>query len=221
MQRLSLAPDRPLRRVLAIGAHPDDIELGCGGTLLALTRQHPGLHVTWVVLTGTGARADEARASADAFLGSAGAGDVHVYGLQDGFLPYGPAAKETFEDLKASVDPELVFTHTRDDLHQDHRLTCELTWNTFRDHAIFEYEVPKYDGDLGRPNVYVELSPELVQEKVELLRGHFSTQSGKHWFDAETFVGLMRLRGVEARSASRYAEAFLGRKLVVGLGGAE
>ena len=219
MHRLSIAPDRALRRVLAIGAHPDDIEIGCGGTLLALTRRHQDLHVTWVVLTGTGPRAEEARASAAGFL--AGGGDVHVYGLRDGFLPYGPEAKEVFEELKASVDPDLVFTHTRDDLHQDHRIACELTWNTFRDHVILEYEVPKYDGDLGRPNVYVELSQELVQEKVELLRSHFSTQSGKHWFEAETFVGLMRLRGVEAHSASRYAEAFVGRKLVVGLGGAE
>jgi len=215
MQRLSLAGDRPLRHVLAIGAHPDDIEIGCGGTLLTLTRLHPGLHVTWLVLTATNHRADEARASAEAFLARAGSFDLRVHGLRDGFLPYGPEAKETFEEVKESVSPDLLLTHTRDDLHQDHRVACELTWNTFRDHTILEYEVPKFDGDLGRPNVYVELAEEVVQEKVELLRRHFSTQSQKHWFDAETFLGLMRLRGVESRSPSRYAEAFVARKLVL------
>jgi LmbE family N-acetylglucosaminyl deacetylase len=220
MRGLSLAGDPRLQEVLAIGAHSDDIEIGCGGTLLTLTRLNPGLRVTWLVLAAQGERADEARKSAEAFLANAGSVDVHVHGLRDGFLPYGPQAKEAFEELKASVDPQLVLTHTRDDLHQDHRLACELTWNTFRDHTILEYEVPKFDGDMGRPNVYVELAEDVVQEKVELLRRHFETQAGKHWFDAETFLGLMRLRGVEARSSSRYAEAFIGRKLVLGVGGA-
>jgi LmbE family N-acetylglucosaminyl deacetylase len=217
MQHLSLS-NASIRRVLAIGAHPDDIEIGCGGTLLTLTRLHPDLHVSWLVLAATGDRADEARASAHAFVAAAAGCELHVHGLRDGFLPYGPEAKEVFEEIKSVVDPQLVLTHTRDDLHQDHRIACELTWNTFRDHLILEYEVPKFDGDLGRPNVYVELSEEIAYEKVDLLRSHFSTQAGKHWFDAETFLGLMRLRGVEARSTTRYAEAFIGPKLVVDLG---
>jgi LmbE family N-acetylglucosaminyl deacetylase len=215
VHRLSFDGGAPLRHVLAVGAHSDDIEIGCGGTLLTLTRCHPGLRVTWLVLTATGEREREARASAEAFLRHAGSVDLHIHRLRDGFLPYGPQAKEVFEELKASVEPQLVLTHTRDDLHQDHRIACELTWNTFRDHAILEYEVPKFDGDLGRPNVYVELPQAVVDEKVELLRQHFSTQTTKHWFDADTFLGLMRLRGMEARSTSRYAEAFFGRKLVL------
>jgi LmbE family N-acetylglucosaminyl deacetylase len=219
MRRLSLATGETLRRVLAIGCHPDDLEIGCGGTLLSLTRLNPGLHVTWVVLAAVGERADEARASAEDFLAAAGSGDLRIHGLRDGFLPYGPEAKDLFEDLKGSVDPQLVFTHTRDDLHQDHRLACDLTWNTFRDHAILEYEVPKFDGDLGRPNVYVELTEEIAQKKVELLHRHFASQLEKHWFDGETFLGLMRLRGVEAGSSGRYAEAYFGRKLVLELGG--
>jgi LmbE family N-acetylglucosaminyl deacetylase len=219
MRRFSPDSGDPLRRILAVGAHSDDIEIGCGATMLALTRRHSGLHVTWLVLAATGERADEARASASAFLAHAGTVDLRVNALRDGFLPYGPEAKEIFEELKGSIDPQLVFTHARDDLHQDHRLACELTWNTFRDHAILEYEVPKFDGDLGRPNVYAELGEELAREKVELLQRHFPSQVGRHWFDPETFLGLMRLRGMESRSPSRYAEAFHGRKLVLDVGG--
>ena len=216
MERLSLHGGQ-LRRVLAIGAHADDIEIGAGGTFLALTRLHPGLHVTWLVLAASGERVDEARASAAAFLDRAAEIDVRIHDLRDGFLPYGPEAKELFEELKETVEPQLVFTHTRDDLHQDHRVACELTWNTFRDHAILEYEVPKFDGDLGRPNLYVELTDEIAREKVALLQRHFSSQAGKHWFDEELFLGLMRLRAMEVRSPSRYAEAFMGRKLVLGI----
>ena len=148
---------RPIERVLAIGCHADDIEIGCGGTLLALTRDRPGLAVTWVVLAAPGHRAAEAHASAQALLREAGTPDVRVHEFRDGFLPYvGGEVKEVFEKLK-EVRPDLVFTHTRHDLHQDHRLACELTWNTFRDHLILEYEIPKYDGDLGSPNVFVPL----------------------------------------------------------------
>ena len=218
MQPFLPAGDR-LRRLLAIGAHADDIEIGCGGTLLTLLRAEPGVHVTWLILTAGGQRADEARASAEAFLADAGSFDLRIVGLRDGFLPYGHEAKEVFEELKGEVDPELVFTHTRSDLHQDHRLACELTWNTFRDHTILEYEVPKFDGDLGQPNVYVGLTEELAHEKVRLLDSHFPSQSGKHWFDAETFLGLMRLRGLEARCPERYAEAYYGRKIVLDLDG--
>jgi LmbE family N-acetylglucosaminyl deacetylase len=200
-----------LERVLAVGCHADDIEIGCGGTMLALTRARPGVHVTWVVLSAAGQRAREAEACARAFLAAAGHADVSVHGFRDGFLPYiGAEVKDVFESLK-DLAPDLVFTHTRHDLHQDHRLACELTWNTFRDHLVLEYEVPKYDGDFGSPNVFVPLSDELVDEKLRLLDAHYASQRGKHWFDAELFRGLMRIRGME--SATRYAEAFTNRKL--------
>jgi LmbE family N-acetylglucosaminyl deacetylase len=202
---------RPIERVLAIGCHADDIEIGCGGTLIALSRARPGLALTWVVLAAPGDRAAEARASARAFLADAGGSDVRVHEFRDGFLPYvGGEVKEVFEELK-DVRPDLVFTHTRRDLHQDHRLACELTWNTFRNHLILEYEIPKYDGDLGAPNVFVPLEESLVEEKLRILRDHYASQHSKHWFDDELFRGLMRLRGME--SASRYAEAFTCRKL--------
>ena len=199
-----------VERVLAIGSHADDIEIGCGATLLALTRKRP-LHVTWVVIAASGTRADEARQSAEAFLTDAANADVRILEFRDSFLPYdGGKVKEAFEDLK-DVDPDLVLTHTRHDLHQDHRLACELTWNTFRNHLILEYEVPKFDGDVGVPNVFVPLETELVDTKVDLIGKYFQTQSGKHWFDEELLRALMRLRGMEC--ATRYAEAFTCRKL--------
>jgi LmbE family N-acetylglucosaminyl deacetylase len=202
---------RPIERVLAIGCHADDIEIGCGGTLLALTRSRPGLEVTWVVLAAFGERGSEASASAQAFAAGAAALDLQLHEFRDGFLPYlGGDVKDVFEGLK-EVSPDVVFTHTRNDLHQDHRLACELTWNTFRDHLILEYEIPKYDGDLGSPNVFVPLAEPLVEEKLRLLGEHNASQHGKHWFDEELFRGLMRMRGMEA--ATRYAEAFTCRKL--------
>jgi LmbE family N-acetylglucosaminyl deacetylase len=198
-------------RILAVGCHADDLEIGCGGTLLALTRARPDLHVTWVVLAATDARAGEARSSAEQFLAGAGSAEVLVHEFRDGFLPYlGGEVKEVFESLK-SVQPDLVLTHTRHDLHQDHRLACELTWNTFRDHLILEFEIPKYDGDLGTPNVFVPLAEEVVTEKLRLVREGFPSQNGKHWFDDELLRSVMRLRGMEC--AARYAEAFTGRKL--------
>jgi LmbE family N-acetylglucosaminyl deacetylase len=204
---------RPIERVLAIGCHADDIEIGCGGTLILLSRARPGLALTWVVLAAPGDRAGEARASARAFLADAEISDVRIHEFRDGFLPYsGGEVKEVFEDLK-DVRPDLVFTHTRHDLHQDHRLACELTWNTFRNHLILEYEIPKYDGDLSAPNVFVPLEESQVEEKLRILRDHYATQRSKHWFDDELFRGLMRLRGME--SASRYAEAFTCRKLTL------
>jgi LmbE family N-acetylglucosaminyl deacetylase len=209
---------QPVTRVLALGSHSDDIEIGCGATVLALTRARPDVEVTWVVLGADGERANEARASAARFLNTAGRADVQVHGFRDGFLPYvGGDVKDVFESLKAEVDPQLVLTHARHDLHQDHRLVCELTWNTFRDHLILEYEVPKYDGDLGTPNVFVPITRELAEEKARLLLGAFPTQSGKHWFEAEVFLGLMRLRGMESRAPSGYAEAFTSRKLSIAI----
>ena len=211
---LSLAVGEPLRRVLAIGCHSDDIEIGCGGTILRLVAANPGLEVDWVVLAAQGARADEARASAADFLAGAGSARIEVHEFRDGFLPYvGAEVKQVFEDLKPRVDPQIVFTHAGYDFHQDHRLASELTWNTFRSHLILEYEIPKVDGDLGRPNLFVPLSPADVDRKLELLERHFATQSGKHWFDGDTFRGLMRLRGMEAVAPERYAEGFTCRKL--------
>ena len=213
---LALSPfgdGAPLRRVLAIGCHADDIEIGCGGTLLGLTRSRPDVEVTWVVLGAEGAREAEARASAEGFLGSAAGSEVIVLGFKDAYMPYrGEAVKDAFEDLKR-FEPDLVLTHTRADLHQDHRLACELTWNTFRDHLVLEYEIPKVDGDLATPNVFVPLEEEHAREKIDRLLGAFASQRDKHWFDAEVFRGLMRIRGMECRAASGYAEAFLGRKL--------
>ena len=210
-----LGGETPLRRVLAIGCHADDLEIGCGGTLLALTRDRPDIEVTWLVLGAEGDRAAEARASAEEFLVGAARAEVVIHGFRDAYMPYyGESVKEAFEDLKP-VEPDLVLTHTRDDLHQDHRLACELTWNTFRDHLILEYEVPKWDGDLGRPNVYVPLADDVVDDKLDLVLRHFPTQAGKHWYDAETFRGLMRLRGLECASPSRYAEAFYAPKVVL------
>jgi LmbE family N-acetylglucosaminyl deacetylase len=204
---------RSIERVLAIGCHADDIEIGCGATILALTRSQPDVAVTWVVLAATGERADEARAGARAFLGDSTRHDVRVHDFRDAFLPYsGAAVKEVFERLKP-IAPDVVFTHTRSDLHQDHRFACELTWNTFRDDLVLEYEIPKFDGDLGTPNIFVPLSEEQVEEKLRLIRNAYVSQAGKHWFDDELLRSLLRMRGME--SATRYAEAFTCRKLAL------
>ena len=217
MLGLSLAPDpgRPLR-ILAIGAHPDDIEIGCGGTILRLVAEHPGLTVDWLVLSGLAERAHEATDSAAAFTEGAGQVRVTVERFRDGFLPYvGGAVKERFERLKAEVDPDLVLTHRLEDRHQDHRLMAELTWNTFRGHLILEYEIPKYEGDLGQPNLFVPLAPEHCERKVELLRKGFPSQAGRSWFSDDTFWATLRLRGLECKAPSRYAEGFQARKVVL------
>jgi LmbE family N-acetylglucosaminyl deacetylase len=204
----------PVRRVLALDAHADDIEIGCGATLLALTRARPDVSVTWVVFGATGEREEEARRSAEGFLAGAAGADVSVHGFRDGYFPYvGAELKDLFEDLKGQVEPDVVFTHARRDLHQDHRAVCELTWNTWRHHLVLEYEVPKYDGDLGSPNIFVPVSRELAAEKARTIVGAFPSQRAKHWFDEELFVGLMRIRGMEAASESGFAEAFTCRKL--------
>ncbi|HET6601364.1 MAG TPA: PIG-L deacetylase family protein [Gaiella sp.] len=220
MLPLGFAGGSPLGRLLAIGAHSDDLEIGCGGTVLALTRANPGLAVHWVVLAANGDRADEARRCAETLLADAGERSVEVHEFRDGYLPHTAAeVKDTFEALKARVAPDLVLTHTRDDLHQDHRLVCELTWNTFRDNVILEYEIPKWDGDVGRPNVYVPLDESVAEEKLQLLGGHFDTQRGKDWYDVDVFRGLMRIRGMECRAQSGYAEAFTARKVTLEMSG--
>jgi LmbE family N-acetylglucosaminyl deacetylase len=201
-------------RVLAIGAHPDDIEIGCGGTLLAMKASSRALEVRWMVFSTLAERREEARASAEELLDGVERTQIVLHDFRDGFLPYeGGAAKEAVEAAK-DFAPELIFTHQRHDLHQDHRLLCELTWNTFRDHLILEYEIPKYDGDMGVPNVFVPLDEATCRHKVDLLMRHFGSQRSKRWFTEDVFLGLMRLRGMESGSA-RYAEAFYGRKLLL------
>ena len=212
---LGLDPVDPLR-VLVVGAHADDIEIGCGGTILRLISEHRESTVDWVVLSGDGERATEAAESASAFLEGAAARRVVIEAFRDGFFPYdGAAVKEFFERLKAEADPDLILTHRLEDRHQDHRLVAELTWNTFRNHLILEYEIPKYEGDLGQPNLFVPLSAELCERKVELLRKGFPSQAGRYWFTDDTFWAQLRLRGLECRSQSRFAEAFHARKLVL------
>jgi LmbE family N-acetylglucosaminyl deacetylase len=204
------------RRVLAIGAHPDDIEIGCAGTLLKLIEKNAVSEVRWVVLSGEGERASEARRSAEALLDTVPRSQIVVGDFPDGFFPYeGQRIKGFFEQLKAEFSPDVVFTHQRADLHQDHRLSCELTWNTFRDHLILEYEVPKYDGDMSAPNAFVPLDERLRQRKIDHLMSHFGTQLSRRWFREELFSSLLRLRGMECNSPSSYAEAFFCRKAVL------
>ncbi len=217
MQRLSFDAVTRIESVLAIGAHADDIEIGCGGTLLSLAGTHPGAQVVWVVLSADGARAEEARRSAVEFSAGFASSRIVVKSFRDGFLPYsGGEVKECFEELKQDVSPDLIFTHQGADRHQDHRLISELTWNTFRDHLIFEYEIPKYDGDLGTPNLFVDLSDSIAKQKVELILSHFASQRDKRWFTGDLFHALMRLRGMESNSPAGHAEAFYCRKLVIG-----
>ncbi|MGI9539468.1 MAG: PIG-L deacetylase family protein [Miltoncostaeaceae bacterium] len=213
---LPLIPDGDrLRQVLVVGAHSDDIEIGCGGTLLHLARRHPEAEFVWAVMTGTEERVAEATASAEAFFGDGRSPRVVAPGLADGRLPYDTAAKEVWEGLKATTDPDLVFTHQRDDLHQDHRLLAELAIQTFRDHLILEYEIPKYDGDLGRPNAFVRLDEDIVDAKIDHLMNHFASQRSKRWFTEDLFRSLMRVRGMEAGAPSGHAEAFYAPKLVL------
>jgi LmbE family N-acetylglucosaminyl deacetylase len=203
-------------RVLAIGAHPDDIEIGCGGTILKLIEEGLVAEVDWVVLSGERERAGEARASAEAMLAGLNRSEIEVCDFPDGFFPYeGKRIKDYFEELKERLEPDLVLTHQRADLHQDHRVCCELTWNTFRDHLILEYEVPKYDGDMAAPNAFVPLSHEVGQRKIDHLMSHFGSQRSKRWFQEDLFSSLLRLRGMECNSPSSYAEAFFCRKAVL------
>jgi LmbE family N-acetylglucosaminyl deacetylase len=208
--------EAPSKRLLAIGAHPDDIEIGCGGTILKLLEEGSLSAIWWVVLSGTDERAAEAEASANALLASAPEKRIIIRDFKDGFFPYdGGEIKAFFEELKREFSPDVVLTHQRNDLHQDHRVCCELTWNTFRDHLILEYEVPKYDGDMGSPNLFVPLEDGVCRQKVDHLLNHFETQRVKSWFKDDLFSGLLRLRGMECQSPTSYAEAFYCRKAVL------
>jgi LmbE family N-acetylglucosaminyl deacetylase len=203
-------------RILCLGAHCDDIDIGCGATQLRILSEHKRVEVTWVVLCSTALRARELKASARRFLRGAARSEVVTGGLQDGFLPADwRRAKELIEGLKQRAEPQVVFTHFGRDAHQDHRVVSELTWNTFRNHTILEYEIPKYDGDLGAPNFYVPVSRAHVRRKVTSLMSAYPSQSGKDWFTEDTFMGLARVRGIECHAASGFAEAFYARKVVL------
>lgn len=207
-----------VRTVLCLGAHADDIEIGCGGAVLDLLARQPGkIAVHWVVLSGDDARRAEARRAAEAFLAQAGARTVTTQTFRDTYFPFvGGEIKQFIAELRDQVSPDLIFTHRREDLHQDHRLVAELTWCAFRDHLVLEYEIPKYEGDLGRPNLFVPLDESVCRRKIELLLESFPTQRSRPWFTADTFWALLRLRGLECNSPSRFAEAFTCAKMRVG-----
>jgi LmbE family N-acetylglucosaminyl deacetylase len=218
MLNLALDSNRsaPLR-ILCLGAHSDDLEIGCGGTIRRLIEANRNVVVHWVVFSASPQRAVEAQTSASRFLEGALRTEVIVKGFRDGFFPYvGADIKEFFEELKPVCTPDLIFTHFRNDRHQDHRLISDLTWNTYRDHLILEYEIPKYDGDLGAPNFFVPLDEAICRNKVRWIVEGFQTQHNRHWFTEDTFNALLRLRGIEAGAASGYAEAFYCRKAVLG-----
>jgi LmbE family N-acetylglucosaminyl deacetylase len=216
MLTLKLPPDSASPfKILCLGSHSDDIEIGCGGTILRLLSSNHNVEVAWVVFSSSKEREREARNSAELFLKHAKQKEIVVKDFRDGYFPFeGTKIKDFFEELK-KVSPSLVLTHSRKDAHQDHRLIAELTWNTFREHLILEYEIPKYDGDMGQPSVFVPLDKEICQTKVRYLLEAFESQRKKRWFQEETFLSLMRLRGMECNAPSGYAEAFYCRKLVV------
>jgi LmbE family N-acetylglucosaminyl deacetylase len=214
--RLPARATDPLR-ILCLGAHSDDIEIGCGGTMLRLLAEHPDAEVRWVVLGSSGERDGEAFASAERFLAGAAKRDVIVRNFKTSFFPYvGDEIKACFEELKATGSPpDVIFTHARQDLHQDHGLVSELTWQTYRNQLILEYEILKYDGDLGAPNVFVHLDTATCEKKIRFLMEGFATQRDKDWFTPDAFQAVLRLRGVESKAPDRYAEAFYGRKVVL------
>jgi LmbE family N-acetylglucosaminyl deacetylase len=214
MKTFDLAKPGERLCVLCLGAHSDDIEIGAGGTILGWIAAGVALDVHWCVLSAAGPRREEAQGSAEAFLVGATSKDIEIGDFRDGFFPFqGDLIKVWMEGLKARVRPDIILTHRAEDAHQDHRMVQQVTWNHFRDHLILEYEIPKWDGDLGRPNLYVDLDESVLSRKISLLDANFGTQRSKDWFDQETFRGLARLRGVECRSHSGYAEAFVARKL--------
>jgi LmbE family N-acetylglucosaminyl deacetylase len=219
MKALRLGPGERVS-VLCLGAHSDDIEIGAGATILGWIASGVRVDLHWCVLSAMGQRATEAEASAAAFAAGAERSRVELGTFKDGFFPYdGNELKSWMEDLKARTQPDVILTHRRDDAHQDHREVCQLTWNTFRNHLILEYEIPKWDGDLDRPNLYVPVDARTMERKIELLLAHFGTQRSKDWFDAEIFRGLARLRGMECRASEGYAEAFFMRKARLELDG--
>ena len=213
---LRFLPDLPANgTVLCLGAHSDDIEIGCGGLLMQLHQRYPGLRFVWEVFSGDDERERETRTAAAMLLGNANI-EVTVHKFRGSYFPHcASQIKDTFEEIRARVNPDLVLTHFLTDRHQDHRVISELTWNTFRSHAVLEYEIPKYDGDLAHPGVFCPISESLVEKKINTLLECFGSQRSHQWFDADLFRGLMRVRGIECNSPTRFAEAFHARKLVL------
>ncbi len=205
-----------LKTILCLGSHSDDIEIGCGGTVLKLLRDCPGVDVRWVVLSSSGGRANEARTSAERFLSGSSNSRILIQDFRDRYFPSQyEAIKDFIHGVSCEVSPDLVFTHRLEDRHQDHRLVSDLTWNAFRNHLIFEYEIPKYEGDLSQPNVFVPLEKNLCDTKINITYESFETQQEKPWFTPDTFSSLLRLRGLECNSPSGYAEAFYCRKITL------
>jgi len=212
--QLPIEKGKPFK-VLCLGAHSDDIEIGCGGTILRLLSEYDNVDVHWIVFGSKGKRNGEAVSSANKFLANAKKKQIIIKHFKESFFPYiGEEIKMFFEKLKTKTSPDIIFTHYRHDLHQDHRLISELTWNTYRDHLILEYEIIKYDGDLGSPNFFVHLNAALCEKKIDYILESFQTQKGNHWFSKETFHSILRLRGVESNAPGKYAEGFYCRKLV-------
>jgi len=201
--------------ILCIGAHCDDIEIGCGATILSLQAQNPRCRFHWFILTSTPQRRIEAMEAVEALVEAPARGEIRILALRDGFLPAHVAeVKDEFEQVKRSTNVDLILTHHGQDRHQDHELASRVTWQTFRDHMIWEYEIPKYDGDLLTPNLYVPLPSERVARKLEVITRAFRSQQTKSWFKRENLEALMRLRGLESRAPSGYSEAFHCRKLL-------
>ena len=208
-------PSRPLK-LLCLGAHSDDLEIGCGGTVLSWLESSRPIDVTWVVLTAQGERTRETRHSAAALLRRAASVDVVLGEFRDGFLPSQYEQVKAFmESVKLRCVPDIVLTHRLEDRHQDHRLISELTWNTWRNQFVLEYEILKYEGDLGQPNVFVPLRAAIARRKAEHLMRHFGTQRSKAWFNPENFLALARIRGLECRAPEGFAEAFHARKMAL------
>lgn len=215
MKPYSLQFGTPQPSILLLGAHCDDIEIGCGATVALLADRHPGARFTWVTFSADAEREAETRAAAARLLAGATHTEVRVEHFRGSYFPHaGPELKDCFEALKHCA-PDLILTHCRHDLHQDHRVVNELTWNTFRDHNIWEYEIPKFDGDLGVPNLYVPMSRADIERKCEVLMACFPSQRSRAWFTPDTFFGLARLRGIECQAPEGFAEAFFGRKVCI------
>ena len=212
---LSKRKDATLK-ILCLGAHSDDIEIGCGGTILRLMEEIEEVEVKWIVFSANGKRAAESEKSAKLFLINARKKDVVVKNFKESFFPYiGAEIKDFFEEMKNELTPDIIFTHYRHDLHQDHRLISELTWNTFRDHLILEYEIIKYDGDLGTPNIFVHLDENICRKKINIVMDCFKSQDNREWFTPDAFFSILRIRGIESKAPESYAEGFYCRKAVI------
>jgi LmbE family N-acetylglucosaminyl deacetylase len=201
-------------KILCLGAHPDDIEIGCGGTILKLSEEYD-TDISWIVLSGNERRKNEAVTCAEKFLIHASRKNIEVMSFKESYFPYNASEVKDYVNSLKKISPDIIFTHTRHDLHQDHRLVCELAWNTFRDHLILEYEIPKYDGDLKSPNYFTHLSKQICENKVKNIVSSHISQKEKQWFDNETFMGLLRIRGLESNSPSKYAEGFYCHKIIM------